>query len=696
MRRLTKRSAAILATFVVVSSVVVPGPVMAVNGEADNLPSYSACVGPASASSGFVDTAGDFAEKAIDCLAYYGITKGTTADRYSPGRPITRSQMALFLVRAAGPAGLSLPAPSGQGFADISDKPQYIQDAINQIAALGITKGTSPTTFHPDVPMDRRQMALFLYRFLLRSPQGPGGTDAARVTPDDTLFEDLRNQPDAVVHAIGVIYEMGVTVGRTANRFAPEEPVSRAQMALFMTRALAHTNSRPAGVSIQSQTDTVSSGDTVEIQVSVRDARFGARGGRLVDVFTTPVKDPYASFGPEGNCLRTVEVAFGGRVCRIDTSDRRLDETGNLVIVLEPTDDMLLWAWAGSVDEEFHVNTTKSASVRLEVLKPATAVRVRDDMKRTARFLKLGDTVEVEFQLVDEDGRPVAEPGVRIQLATTYETNGVTDRTNIRTHRTDSAGRVTVSFPAADPNSTSPDDSVTLDIDIIVQGLEFVDRTTLGVVANDADDTKDVLIVWSEQTPAASSLRLRQTAIYHELPVSGPSPLNLVTAILTDQYGDPVGNVSISFSSDQESGLGESGATKDTDSGGVAALRYLWNSSTATSELISAETAGGVTASPVNHYWAVPRPGGASALGVPILFGDAVRNVIAHNAVTPLLLRYDANDRFSIRDAVVTMEVFEEALVSGDYGRISYSRYSTDPTEVSNFDLTNTRIFDSA
>ena len=698
MTGFSKRWAAVLATLLVASlPALAPRPAIAVDGTADNLPAYTACLGEATTSAGFVDTVGHFAEEAINCLAYYGITAGTTPDTFSPNRPITRWQMALFLVQAAAPAGITVPEPTDQGFRDLDRHDSHIRDAINQLAAMGITRGTSRTTFHPDVQIDRRQMALFLYHFLLLTPKGPGGRDTALVSPDDTVFEDLDGQPETVITAIRVIYEMGVTAGRTATKYAPLDRVTRGQMAVFVTRALAHTNSRPAGVTIQSESAVVSTGDTLEVHISIRDGQFRPRAGTLVDVFSTPADDPYSSFGADGECLRGVEVAFGGRACTIDGSDRRLDEVGNLLVVLEPTDNMVIWAWSGSRDEEFRASTTTSGSIEIEVLKPAAALRVRDDMGHTADTLKLGDAVEMVFQLVDDDGRPVNEAGVRVQLTTTYETNGVTDRTNIKTYRTDGHGRVTISFPAADPNRTTSDDSVTLDVDVLVQGLEVVDETIPGVVAEDADENNDVVVTWSEKAPVASTLRLRQTVAYHELPGSGPGPVNVVRAILTDQYGDAVADTPISFSSDREAGLGTGPVSKNTDGKGVASVRYLWNGFSASSELISAETAGGnVEAQPVYHYWAVPRAGGHSALGVPILLGDVRRNLILHDASSPLLLRYDANDRFSIRDAVVTMAVFEEALGSGDYKRLSYSPYFTDPDEPSSFDLTNTRIFDNA
>lgn len=692
------RLTASLQVVLLVASVVfvAPHPVNAVDGRPDHLPAYSACIGDAEKPTGFRDVVGHFAEQGINCLVYYGITVGKTPDLFAPNQPITRWQTALFLVRAAGPAGIAVPEPSDQGFADIGHHASHIQDAINQLAAMRITTGTSPVTFHPDARMDRRQMALFLYRFLQLAPTGPGGADASVVIPDDDVFEDLEGQPDRVVTAVGVMYEMGVTAGVNASTFSPETLLTRAQMALFVTRALAHTNARPAGVTMQSASAVISAGDTLEVQISARDQGFRPRSGGLVDVFSTSADDPFASFDSDGSCLRGAEVAFGGRACVIDRSDQRLDEFGNLQVVLEPPDNVRLWAWSGSLDNEFGLDTTRSTTVDVHVLKPVSAVRVTDDMPITARVMKLGDPIRFVFQLVDEDGRSVGEAGYRVQISTTYETNGVSDLTTVRTHRTDAGGRVAVSFPAPDPDRAADDDETMLDIDVVVQALAVVDGTTLGVVAGD-DSTADARVAWSEQNPVATTLRVRQRVAYHELTGMAPGPVNVMRALLTDQYGDPVAGAGIEFQSDNGSGLGLAPVARNTDARGVASLRYIWTGTDPTSELISAETAGGgVTAQPLFHYWAASQDYGRSALGVPILLQDVGRNVILHDAGRPKLVRYDENDEFSIRGVGVRIDSFEEALYSGAFARISYGRYSHDPEESNSFDLTNTREFEDA
>ena len=70
-------------------------------------------------SAGFLDLGGYSAEvvDAADCLAWYDITKGTSATTYGPAANVTRWQMALFLTRQAVDHGVTLPsgaAISGQ------------------------------------------------------------------------------------------------------------------------------------------------------------------------------------------------------------------------------------------------------------------------------------------------------------------------------------------------------------------------------------------------------------------------------------------------------------------------------------------------------------------------------------------------------------------------------------------------------
>ncbi|MDH5294706.1 MAG: S-layer homology domain-containing protein, partial [Acidimicrobiia bacterium] len=105
----------------------------------------------------FTDDNASVFENDIDRFAHAGITKGCTATTFCPGSGITREQMAAFLTRA-----YDLPATDEDFFTD--DEGSIFEDAINRLAASGITTGCSATTFCGSDSVTRAQMAAFLKR----------------------------------------------------------------------------------------------------------------------------------------------------------------------------------------------------------------------------------------------------------------------------------------------------------------------------------------------------------------------------------------------------------------------------------------------------------------------------------------------------------------------------------------------------
>lgn len=108
----------------------------------------------------FTDVASSVHGKAIDAIVEVGLTDGCAADRYCPGTPVTRAQMASFLARA-----VTLPreAPAS-GFVDLGGSVH--QQAVETVAGSGITSGCAADRFCPDEPVTRAQMASFLARAL--------------------------------------------------------------------------------------------------------------------------------------------------------------------------------------------------------------------------------------------------------------------------------------------------------------------------------------------------------------------------------------------------------------------------------------------------------------------------------------------------------------------------------------------------
>ena len=81
--------------------------------------------------------------------------------RFCPDRPVTRGQMATFLVRA-----FNLESGTAAGFADTARTTH--EASIEAIAAASITAGckTDPLRYCPQEPVTRGQMATFLARAL--------------------------------------------------------------------------------------------------------------------------------------------------------------------------------------------------------------------------------------------------------------------------------------------------------------------------------------------------------------------------------------------------------------------------------------------------------------------------------------------------------------------------------------------------
>jgi uncharacterized protein YkwD len=112
---------------------------------------------PSASHDWFGDDGSSAHQDSINRIADAGITRGCQSDRYCPRRVVTRSQMAALLARA-----LSLPAAPRDYFTDDARSPH--EDAINRIAAAGISPGCGPDRFCPNKELTREQMAAFLHR----------------------------------------------------------------------------------------------------------------------------------------------------------------------------------------------------------------------------------------------------------------------------------------------------------------------------------------------------------------------------------------------------------------------------------------------------------------------------------------------------------------------------------------------------
>lgn len=169
----------------------------------------------------FVDVAtGSYYEDAVDWAVENGITKGTDDTHFSPDGICTRAQAVTFLWRTAGsPASKTSTMP----FTDVPVG-SYYYDAVLWAVENGITKGTSDTTFSPNMTCTRAQIVAFLWR----SEKSPA---AGTANP----FADVKSTAyyaDAVLWAV----KENITKGTTSTTFSPNADCTRAQIVTFLWR----------------------------------------------------------------------------------------------------------------------------------------------------------------------------------------------------------------------------------------------------------------------------------------------------------------------------------------------------------------------------------------------------------------------------------------------------------------------------
>jgi hypothetical protein len=105
-------------------------------------------------------SAGSFAAAWIEQLFAEGITAGCDPDSYCPNQPVTRAQMAVFLLKAKHGSSY-LPPPATGIFSDVPAGNPFAP-WIEQLFAEGITAGCGGGNYCPNQLVSRGQMAVFL------------------------------------------------------------------------------------------------------------------------------------------------------------------------------------------------------------------------------------------------------------------------------------------------------------------------------------------------------------------------------------------------------------------------------------------------------------------------------------------------------------------------------------------------------
>jgi hypothetical protein len=163
----------------------------------------------------------------IEAVENAGIESGCApGSSYCPSVPMSRQDMAVFLLKAKEGAGYVPPACTSPRFADVPCSSPYAR-WINELARRGVTAGCGGGNYCPLGSVTRAEMAVFL----LSTRHGAGYSPPACIVP---RFTDV---PCSTPFApwINQLASEGITGGCGGTSYCPTGLVNRDAMAVFVS-----------------------------------------------------------------------------------------------------------------------------------------------------------------------------------------------------------------------------------------------------------------------------------------------------------------------------------------------------------------------------------------------------------------------------------------------------------------------------
>ena len=114
-----------------------------------------------------------------------GITAGCTATAYCPDDLVTRDQMATFLIRARYGASTTFSYPSTPYFTDVPPSDNFFK-WVQKLKQIGITAGCTATTYCPNDPVTRGEMAILVLRGSLNRLLPAAAPLITKISPTST------------------------------------------------------------------------------------------------------------------------------------------------------------------------------------------------------------------------------------------------------------------------------------------------------------------------------------------------------------------------------------------------------------------------------------------------------------------------------------------------------------------------------
>lgn len=174
----------------------------------------------------FTDIGNHWAREDIQWAYERKITSGTTAHTFSPNSNITRGMLVTLVYQMdTDPEGIS-----SDGFQDVTPD-AYYYEAVMWAYANEFIHGTAPGIFEPNQFLTRQDAAVILYRY------------ARSLDPDlneqEKPLSGFSDQGDISAYAYDAIswaVDMKLMVGKTTDRLAPRDFMTRAEIVTVLRR----------------------------------------------------------------------------------------------------------------------------------------------------------------------------------------------------------------------------------------------------------------------------------------------------------------------------------------------------------------------------------------------------------------------------------------------------------------------------
>ncbi|MDF9406771.1 S-layer homology domain-containing protein [Pelotomaculum isophthalicicum JI] len=181
----------------------------------------------------FKDIADHWAKRDIEIMAARGVAKGMNANEFMPDATVTRAQFAALLARITGAAYDPAKQPA---FADVPAGAWYAKEVAAAYAA-GLIKGYDESSFGPDDPVTREQIAVMV----VRSMNAAGvikPLDETSVQVRLRTFSDSQGISEWARQSVADAAAAGIVRGYPSGAFQPSSDSTRAEGIVMLKRMM--------------------------------------------------------------------------------------------------------------------------------------------------------------------------------------------------------------------------------------------------------------------------------------------------------------------------------------------------------------------------------------------------------------------------------------------------------------------------